>query len=185
MTQINPSEITIFAVDDFREWIDREGRSLVISLNLCQQRQEAERLRVESYVMPIFNRYKFPVKKSEYKRHGSYVDKPENIYLCDDPSLVEAYQEEVETAHDETKPGFVENDYQRFITSGAETLRAEDRLLFSLREIGLLRNCGETSFAMAYNTPIRNPVSSAIVRNEAIRLLTVAIAVIDEGMQTQ
>lgn len=93
-----------------RNWLDAEGRELAAALMVAMATAEIERERVDAYILPIFNQFKFPVRESWRGRifAGEMVTKPSDLYLCDDKELCARYHVACDIAHREH--GFVADE---------------------------------------------------------------------------
>ena len=75
-------------LSQFEAWIT-ENRHLALNVIAARAIATTERKRVDSYILPIFRQFDFPVSK------------PEDLYLCNDDAKVERFYAACDAAHRE------------------------------------------------------------------------------------
>lgn len=86
-------------VDDLKRW-SRKHKPLALAVCTAQAAAEVTRKRVDAYVKPIFESFAFQycgdlVDKVNASRPGTHVGplpSPEELYLCDDPRVMDFYK---------------------------------------------------------------------------------------------
>lgn len=84
-------------INEFKAWA-LEHQSLALAVCKAQAFAQCERIRVDKYVKPIFDRYEF---HSTLCGSTGRITDPERLYLCEDEPLCAAYYAACDKAHRE------------------------------------------------------------------------------------
>lgn len=87
-------------IEQFKQWaIDCAPAAKAVLM--AQAFAELERERVDAYILPIFQSFQphFRVNPKWAERYGELVQKPRDLYLCDNEAIVADYFAECDAAH--------------------------------------------------------------------------------------
>ena len=90
---------TALTLDTLKEW-SKDCAPAALAVLMARVYAQMERERVNAYILPIFNTYKFECA-DRWKDRGYEppITSPDRIYLCDDEPQVQSFYEACDKAH--------------------------------------------------------------------------------------